>query len=266
MYFGFDSITVDYGRNRILDQLTLEIPRGKIVTLIGQNGCGKTTLLKTVSRAVTPKTGQVICEDRPLRSYAPKILAQKIAYLAQVHESPPDMDVRTLVSCGRYPYLKFGRSQSAADRESIDRAIALTGLEALQSRPLAALSGGERQRAWIAMTVAQEPEILILDEPTAYLDIRYQVELLELVRRLNRELGITVLTVLHELNLAARYSDRLCVIHNKRLYAEGTPAEILTADSLREIFGISARVMYDADNGCPFFIPLESVNGKGSDT
>ena len=263
MYFGFDNITIEYGKKQILHNLSLEVPRGKIVTLIGQNGCGKSSLLKTVSRAVAPKDGRVIYEGKPLREYAPKKLAQKIAYLAQVHTSPPDIDVRTLVSYGRYPYTKFGRGQTKADAEIIDRAIALTGLESLQTQPVATLSGGERQRAWIAMNVAQEPEILILDEPTTYLDIGYQVEVLELIRQLNRELGITILMVLHDLNLASRYSDRLYAIKDKALYAAGNPAEVITASHLKHIFGIDARILHDADNNCPFFIPLQSINEKG---
>ena len=183
MYFGFRDVQVRYSKKEILHGLTLEIPRGKVVTLIGQNGCGKSTLLKTVSKAVTPKAGEVVYRDRKLSAYPPKQLAQKIAYLAQVHESPPDIDVRTLVSYGRFPYSRFGRGMTAVDGEIIDRALALTGLTHLGDRILATLSGGERQRAWIAMTIAQEPEILILDEPTTYLDVSYQVEVLELVRR-----------------------------------------------------------------------------------
>lgn len=263
MYFGFESITVEYGKKQILRDLSLDVPRGKIVTLIGQNGCGKSSLLKTVSRAVTPKTGQVIYENKPLRAYTPKKLAQKIAYLAQVHTSPPDIDVRTLVSYGRYPYAKIGRGQTMADAAIIDRAIAMTGLEALQTQTLSTLSGGELQRARIAMNLAQEPEILILDEPTTYLDIGYQVEVLELIRRLNRELGITILMVLHDLNLASRYSDLLYAIKDRTLYAVGSPEEVITSDNLRHIFGIEARVLWDDDNNCPFFVPLRSINEKG---
>lgn len=255
MYFGFENITVEYGKKRILSGLTMEIPRGGVATLIGQNGCGKSTLLKTVSRAVRPKTGRVVFDDKPLDSYAPRRRAQKIAYLAQIHASPPDIDVRTLVSYGRYPYEKMGRRWTAEDAEIVDRALAMTGLAALQDRPLSTLSGGERQRAWIAMNVAQEPEVMILDEPTTYLDIGYQVEVLELVRRLNRELGATVLMVLHDLNLAARYSDCLYAVRDGRLYASGTPETVMTRENLRALFGIEARIFRDEEHGCPFFIP-----------
>lgn len=259
MYFGFRDLSVAYGKKEVLSHLTLEIPQGKVVTLIGQNGCGKSTLLKTVSKAVTPRQGQVVYRDRGMKSYPPKKLAQRIAYLAQVHESPPDIDVRTLVSYGRYPYMRFGRGMTEADGAVIDRALALTGLSALGGRILSTLSGGERQRAWIAMTIAQQPEILILDEPTTYLDVSYQVEVLELVRKLNRELSITILMVLHDINLAARYSDLLAAIRGGRLYAMGTPGEMVTAPRLQELFEIEATVYTDPVHHCPYFIPLRTT-------
>lgn len=261
MYFGFEHISIQYGKKSVLHDLSLEVPRGKIVTLIGQNGCGKSSLLKTVSRAVSQKEGRVVVDDKPIDAYPPKKLAQRIAYLAQVHTSPPDIDVRTLVSYGRYPYTVFGRGMTKADAEIIDHALALTGLTELQNRTLATLSGGERQRAWIAMNVAQQPEILILDEPTTYLDISYQVEVLELVRELNRTLGLTILMVLHDLNLAARYSDLLYAIRDGGLYAAGTPAEVITAEHLREIFDIDATILCDEEHHCPFFIPNKSLKG-----
>ena len=256
MYFGFKNISIEYGRKQILSNLSLEIPKSRVVTLIGRNGCGKSSLLKTIPRAVIPKTGSAVLDGIELRKYPPKQLARRIAYLAQVHTSPPDIDVRTLVSYGRYPYLKFGGSLTKEDGRIIDNAIELTGLSALREQTVSTLSGGERQRAWIAMTVAQQPEILILDEPTTYLDISYQIEVLELVRHLNRELGITILMVLHDLNLACRYSDLLYAIRDGRLYLSGTPDELMTSENLRELFGIEAEIVYDKINGCPFFIPL----------
>ena len=151
--------------------------------------------------------------------------------------------------------MKPGRGLTKADGEIIDRVIGMTGLEKLSEQPLSTLSGGERQRAWIAMTVAQEPEILVLDEPTTYLDIGYQIEVLELVRELNRTLGITILMVLHDLNLAARYSNILAAIKDGRVFASGTPFDVLTAENLRALFGIGSTVTTDAAHGCPFFIP-----------
>ena len=259
MYFGFQNISVGYGKKIVLSGFCADIPKGKIITIIGQNGCGKSTLLKTVSKAVSPKEGSVIFCDKKLGEYAPKKLAQKIAYLSQVHESPPDIDVRTLVSYGRYPYSRFGRGMTYADAEVIDHALSLTGLTELQWRILSTLSGGERQRAWIAMTIAQEPEILILDEPTTYLDVSYQVEVLELVKKLNKELGITIIMVLHDLNLAARYSDLLIAIKKGELYACGKPSEIVNEKYLKELFEIEASVYTDSIHDCPYFIPLRTT-------
>lgn len=259
MYFGFRDIYVSYGKKEVLRGLTLDVPRGSVVTLIGQNGCGKSTLLKTVSGAAAPHRGEAVYLNRALSAYPRRKLAQKIAYLAQIHDSPPDIDVRTLVSYGRFPYSRFGRAMTAHDAAAIDGALSLTGLTHLKDRTLATLSGGERQRAWIAMTVAQEPEILILDEPTTYLDVSYQVEVLELVRRLNRERGITIVMVLHDINLAARYSDLLAAVQSGTLFAALPPDEMVTEQNLRAVFEIESAVYRDPVHGCPYFIPEKTV-------
>lgn len=210
--------------------------------------------------------GEVIYNDKPLKSYPPKQIAQHIAYLAQVHVSPPDIDVRTLVSYGRYPYLKLGHHLTAEDGRIIDETLRLTGLTALQHRTLRTLSGGERQRAWIAMTVCQQPEILILDEPTTYLDISYQMEVLELVRRLNREMGMTIVMVLHDLNMAARYSDMLYAIRGGRIFASGTPEEVICCETLRSVFKIEADITCDASHHCPYFIPMNILPDSSLDS
>ncbi len=259
MYFGFRDITAAYGKRCVLEHLTLDVFRGEFITLIGQNGCGKSTLLKTVSHAVVPRTGEVVYKDRPMAAYGRREFAKKVAYLAQTHTSPPDMDVRTLVACGRYPYRRFGHALGAEDTEIIDHTLAVTGLRDLQNRTLSALSGGERQKAWIAMAICRRPEILLLDEPTTHLDIRSQIEILDLLRLLNREMGMTVVLVLHDLNLAARYSDRLAAIRDKNLYALGSPREVLTEENLQAVFGIRAEIREDSVSGCPYCIPLTSV-------
>ena len=259
MYFGFEHITIKYGQKVILQDLSLDIPKSRIVSLIGANGCGKSSLLKTISRAVVPKTGYPVYNGEPILKCPPKQVARKIAYLAQVHSSPPDIDVSTLVSYGRYPYMKFGHGLTGKDKTIVDDAIHMTGLTELRSHAINTLSGGERQRAWIAMTVAQQPEILILDEPTTYLDIGYQVDVLELVRKLNAERGITILMVLHDLNLAARYSDALYMIKDGTVFDSGTPSEVLTKENLRHVFGIDAQIFSDPIYHCPFFIPNKSL-------
>ncbi|GAU79093.1 ABC transporter ATP-binding protein [Fusibacter sp. 3D3] len=255
MYFGFKNISIRYGEKEIVNDITMDFPRGKTTTIIGANGCGKTSLLKTISRAVSPKKGEVVFKNKPLDHYRPKELAKKIAYLPQIHYSPSDIDVKTLVSYGRYPYRQFGKGLSEQDREVIQNTLNLTGLKNLEDRTLDHLSGGERQRAWIAMTICQEPEILILDEPITYLDIGYQLEIMELIKSLGEKLNITIIMVLHDINLAARYSQHLFSIKDKKIYAYGDPRFVITEERLSDIFNIKAQIYEDNRNACPFIIP-----------
>lgn len=259
MYFGFDGITVAYGKRTVLRSLTLEVPQGKILTLIGPNGCGKSSLLRTVTGAVTPCGGQVLLQGRPLSSYPARQRARQIACLPQSQPIPAGIDVRTLVSYGRYPHIVPGRGPTAADRAAVDRALALTGMTPYADRSLSTLSGGELQRARLAMNVAQEPQILLLDEPTTYLDIAYQLEIMELVRDLNRTLGLTVLMVLHDINAAARYSDLICTVGDGTILHAGTPDEVITSEVMRRVFGIEAEIGRDPTHGCPHVIPLSSI-------
>ena len=259
MYFGFDAVTVGYNRRAepVVRDLTLALRAGEITALVGPNGCGKSTLLSLVPRLHKPWAGRVICCGAPLAALSPKEAARKIAYLPQHHEAPGDLSVRTLVSYGRYPH----PSNAALDRAIVEDALTRTGLTALADRPLSTPSCGERQRAWIAMAVAQQPEILLLDEPTTYLDVGHQIEVLELISALRAEMGLTVLMVLHDLNLAARYADRLCVMQAGALVADGPPAAVLTADMLRQVFGVEADVHDDA-GGCPYLIPRRKEGGQ----
>lgn len=255
MYFGFDRISISYGQKKILSDVTMEFARGSISSILGPNGSGKSSLLKTVSRTLRPFSGSVILEDKPLREYAPRTLARKIAYLPQLHPRLRDMDVQTLVACGRYPYREFGSNARATDARIIRDALKVTGLEGSGARALSKLSGGERQRAWLAMCICQQPEILLLDEPTTHLDIGYQLEMLELVEKLRRERGITIVMVLHDLNLAARYSDKLYVLKEQRVLAEGTPEAIMNQSLLKDAFDVDGQIIWDEKNGCPFVIP-----------
>lgn len=262
MYFGFEDILIKYGKKQVLSHVTVSVSKGQVVTLIGKNGCGKSSLLKTVFRAVTPTEGRIVYDGRNINDYKPKELAKKIAYLPQVHFSPPDINVRTLVSYGRYPHTKFGRGLTIEDKDIIDETLAFTGLSKLSDQTLSTLSGGERQRAWLAMSICQKPQILILDEPTTYLDISYQVEVLELIRRLNENYGTTIIMVLHDINLAARYSHRLFAIKDGGVFAEGAPENIVTKENLYSVFEIEAEIFEDKINGCPFFIPQKTVFSK----
>ncbi len=258
MYFGFKDISISYGKREILNNVTLEFNEGKIYSIIGQNGCGKTSLLKLISKVVKQTSGDVYLNDVSLKGIKSKEIAKTIAYVSQYHPDLADIDVRTLISYGRYPYKKFGQGNTAEDREIIDRAIQLTNLEKLQDSSVSTLSGGERQRAWIAMALAQQPKILILDEPTTYLDISYQIEVLDLISELNKELGITIIMVLHDLNLASRYSDFLYALKDKKVFAYGTPEEVITFDNLNEVFNIESKITVDEISGKPYFYPLKT--------
>ncbi len=258
MYFGFDNVSISFGKKNIVKNITMEFKKGEITTIIGKNGCGKSSLLRIISKAVKQDEGNVVLEGKKITSYKPTELAKRIAYLPQLHFSPPDIDVKTLVSYGRYPHLKLIKKLSESDYEIIAETIKITGLEHLQDQQVRTLSGGEKQRAWIAMTICQRADILILDEPTTYLDIGYQIEVLELVKNLNESLGLTIVMVLHDLNLAARYSHNLYAINDKSIYRSGKVADILSTDCLKDVFGIKANIIHDEENDCPFFIPLQA--------
>ena len=246
-----------YGAKLVLDGVDAEIPEHGVVTLLGPNGCGKSTLLKTIGRILTPRSGEILLSGRSVSRWKTGDLARKMAILPQLHHAPADLSVRQLVSCGRFPHRKGFGPPGKHDTEVVDHVLEQTRLTGLAHRPLATLSGGERQRAWIAMTLAQEPNLLLLDEPTTFLDICCQFEIIELVRELNRELGITVVMVLHDLNLAARCSHLLAAIRDGKLRYAGSAEEILRPEILREIFEIEAKVVTGAD-GIPYCIPIGS--------
>lgn len=257
MRLELQELAAGYGKKIILDGVSLEAPEGKILTLLGPNGCGKSTLLKTIGRLLRPRGGAVLLDGKSIHQLDTAKLARDLAILPQLHHAPADLSVRQLVSCGRFPHRKGFGPPGKHDTEVVDHVLEQTRLTGLAHRPLATLSGGERQRAWIAMTLAQEPNLLLLDEPTTFLDICCQFEIIELVRELNRELGITVVMVLHDLNLAARCSHLLAAIRDGKLRYAGSAEEILRPEILREIFEIEAKVVTGAD-GIPYCIPVGS--------
>lgn len=261
MDISVKNLNVSYGNKEALKDVTFQINSGEIVTVIGPNGSGKSTLIKAISRCIKPSKGNIFLDSRSIGKINTKEIARNLAVLPQVKNVPPDISVEELVSYGRYPHLSFGRRLSGEDNEIIDWALEKTGLMELKKRLVFTLSGGERQRAWIAMSLAQKPKVLLLDEPTTFLDISYQLDVLELVRELNRTLGITVVMVLHDLNQASRYSDRIMVISRGKLCEFETPDKIINKSLLKSIFGIDAYIYEDEINKCPYFIPNKCQTG-----
>ena len=250
-----------YGAKLVLDGIDFEVDPGSVVTLLGSNGCGKSTLLKMIGRILTPKSGSVLLDGKAIGQYDSAELARKMAILPQLHHAPGDLTVAELTAFGRFPHKRGRIGLNAHDREMIGDALQMTRLYDLRNRPVGTLSGGERQRAWIAMTLAQEPEILLLDEPTTFLDVCCQFEITELIRKLNRERGITVLMILHDLNLAAGCSDRLIMLKDRRIYCSGAPGEVLTVPNLRAVFGIEAKIIPN-ETGVPYCLAVGSVRGE----
>jgi len=242
-------ISVAFGKHQVLRGASCDIEKGSMVTFLGRNGCGKSTLLKCVTGNLKPDKGAVEIDGRPLSDYSTNEMAREVAFLPQVHEIPKDMTAEELVSCGRYPYQHWWTGVSTRDREVIADCMERTNTAHLKNRMAASLSGGERQRVWIAMALAQEPKILILDEPTTYLDICHQLEVLELAQRLNREENLTVIMVLHDIGQAIRYSTELFVLEDGIIQRHGPPTEVMTHDAIAEIFEVDADV--DESRGFP---------------
>ena len=251
-----EGVRLGYGDRTIVDDLDLEIVHGTITTVIGPNGCGKSTLLRALGRLLAPSRGQVLFDGRRIDRMPTKEVATVLGLLPQAPTAPEGLTVGDLVARGRHPHQAWYRQWSGDDEEAVAEALAWTGIADLAERPVDELSGGQRQRAWISMALAQGTELLLLDEPTTFLDLAHQVEVLELVTRLNTERGRTVVMVLHDLNLAARYADRLVAMKDGVIRAQGTPAEVITEPLLREVFGLDARVVPDPVAGTPMVVPI----------
>lgn len=227
----------------ILSNVNLEFPMGEVVALVGHNGSGKSSLLKILARQLSPTSGTVACDGRELGQYGERDFARAVAFLPQDLGTGLEMTVRELVGCGRYPWHGALGRFSQGDKDKVDAALAATHMEAFEERLVGTLSGGERQRAWIAMLVAQDARCLLLDEPTAALDIAHQIEVLSLVRRLAHEGGRSVVIVLHDINMAARFCDRIHALNHGRVVASGRPTDILVPETLHDIYGIDMNVI-----------------------
>lgn len=256
-------LNVGYDEKKILKDISFNVKSGEIITIIGPNGSGKSTLIKSISRYLKPKSGDIYLDEVNIKRIKTKEIAKNLAVLPQVKGVSSDVSIEELVSYGRFPHLNFGKRMSKDDMEVITWAIEKTGLVQMKERYVANLSGGERQRAWIAMTLAQKPKMLLLDEPTTFLDICYQMETLELVKDLNKTLGITVIMVLHDINQAARYSDKILVINSGEQWEYGEPCHIVNKELLKDVFKIDVDIYEDRTNNCPYFIPKKNSNITG---
>jgi len=247
------NISLSFGKERLFSDLSLTIKTGEIISIIGPNGSGKSTILKALSRSIKPQEGIISLDGKLIHSYGAAALARLMAVLPQSNNAPNDLTVRDLVEYGRFPHQHWWKNTQREDANALDWALEQTRLCDLSARLVSTLSGGERQRVWLAMALAQKPRLLLLDEPTTYLDISHQLEILELISHLNRSEGITVIMVLHDMNHAAHYSDRIAVLNKGSLFTVGSPEQVINVRMLREVFNVEADIWLD-DNSRPICI------------
>lgn len=250
-----DTVTIGYTAHPVVERLSLTIAHGSVTALVGPNGSGKSTLLRGLARLLAISAGVMYLDGKALSTLPTSAVARQLAMLPQGPSTPPGLTVAELVEQGRYPHAGPLRMLRHQDHTAIRDAMALTDTAQFATRSLESLSGGERQRAWIALALAQDTPILLLDEPTTFLDIGHQLEVLELVRRLNRERDMTIVLVLHDLNQAAHYADRMMVLNQGQIIADGPPAMVMTSALLSQVFGVRAHILPDPDDGVPLCMP-----------
>ncbi|QKJ19587.1 ABC transporter ATP-binding protein [Microbacterium hominis] len=250
-----EALTLSYGERTIVDGLDLHVPPGRITAIIGANGCGKSTLLRALARLLPPRTGRVLLDGKDLHGRPSKEVARTLGLLPQSPVAPEGIAVADLVGRGRHPYQKLLARWSERDYTVVAQSLEATGIAELADRSVDELSGGQRQRVWIAMALAQETDILLLDEPTTFLDVAHQVEVLDLLTDLNRDRGTTIVMVLHDMNMAARYADHIIAVQAGRIVADGPPAEVMTGELIRAVFDLDALVVPDPVSGTPIVLP-----------
>lgn len=251
-----EQLSIAYGRTTVVEALNLVIPSRAFTALLGPNGSGKSTVLRALAGLLAPRQGDVLLDGRSIAHLPVKGLARRIGMLAQGPGAPEGLTVTDLVRQGRYPHRPLFARWSARDDEACDEALSLTGMETFRDCPLEHLSGGQRQRAWIAMTLAQETGIILLDEPTTFLDLAHQIEVMELIASLVDDRGKTVVAVLHDLNQTARYADRMVLLKSGSIAAAGRPDEVMTIGTIADVFGVACEVVADPVTGSPMCIPL----------
>ncbi|MGH3086618.1 MAG: ABC transporter ATP-binding protein [Rubrobacteraceae bacterium] len=250
-----DNLTLGYDSEDIIKELITEVPAGKITSVVGPNGCGKSTLLRSMARLMKPRGGAVFLDNEAIFKLPTREVAKRLGILPQSPEAPEGLTVRELAAQGRYPHQSWFQQWSKGDERAVEKAMETTGVLEMADRPLDTLSGGQRQRAWISMALAQETETLLLDEPTTFLDMAHQLEVLQLLERLNEEEGRTILMVLHDLNNASRYSDHVIALSEGKVHKAGPPSEVMTEELFREVFHVEADIVIDPRSGIPLCIP-----------
>ncbi|MDZ7704728.1 MAG: ABC transporter ATP-binding protein [Trueperaceae bacterium] len=252
-----EHLSLGYYEHLIVRDLNLTLPVGKVIALVGANGSGKSTILKALARVLRPREGAAYLDGKAIHALSTKKVAQRLAILPQNPDAPEGLRVRELVSYGRFPHQRGFNGLGPEDRDIIDWALSMTGMTVFADRPVGNLSGGQRQRAWIAMALAQGTDVLLLDEPTTFLDMAHQLEVLELLSRLNRDEGRTIIMVVHDLNHASRFAHHMVAIAEGTIAAEGSPAEVMTPEILRQVFAIDADIITDPRTGVPLCIPYK---------
>lgn len=253
LFLSYESVSV-------IKDINISIPEGEITILIGANGCGKSTLLKSLSRLIKPAKGTVYLDGKEIHKQSSREVARKLGILPKGPQAPEGLTVKELCNYGRHPYKTFLSKQSKEDTEIVEWALKATGMLDFADRSLEALSGGQRQRAWISMALAQGTELLLLDEPTTYLDLAHQIEVLELLKELNRKFNRTIVMVLHDLNQAARYADNLISIAGGKIYKEGKPEDVFTENMILDVFGLECCIVRDPVENKPMCVPIGKRN------
>ncbi|WKA58017.1 ABC transporter ATP-binding protein [Planococcus shenhongbingii] len=251
-----NDLSIGYNDHLLFENLNLSIPRGEISVFVGSNGCGKSTLLRSIARLLKPQEGSILLEGKEVHRMSSREVAKKMGILPQSPVSPEGLTVHDLVKQGRYPHQSWLKRWTTEDTEKVEAAMKATRVDGFRDKPVDELSGGQRQRAWIAMTLAQDTDIILLDEPTTYLDMTHQIEILDLLFELNEVQGRTIIMVLHDLNLASRYAHNIIAIKDGAVFGQGTPEKVINCDLVRAVFGMECQVSKDPLFGTPHCVPF----------